>query len=296
MLHDVRYAPEIRRNLIYVLVFLELRYHLTFYGVCLEIFLNSVLIGTGHLINGFIVLDTILYDSSYDNSCFSYVTSFSNNEIDVITWHARLSHLRQERMYRLARKGMLGPLTKIKLPICENCLVGKTTRKPFSKRINAEKLLQLIHSDMCDPMNIKVKHEASYFITFIDDYSRFGHVYLISHKSEVLDCFKLYLNMVDNQLDINVKALKTDRGCEYLSKQFKELYNEKGIKKQLTIPETPQQNSIAERRNRTLWELVRSMIAQANLPISYWGDDLLIVAYALNRVPSKLVSSTPYKL
>ena len=139
LLHDVLYALEIQRNLISVHVLLELGYYLTFHGVCLEIFLNSVLIGTGHLINGFIVLDTILDCSSYDNSCFSYVTSSNNNEIDVITWHARLGHIGQETMYRLARKGMLGPFTKIELPICENCLVGKTTRKPFSKGIRAKK-------------------------------------------------------------------------------------------------------------------------------------------------------------
>ena len=60
-------------------------------------------------------------------------------------------------------------------------------------------------------MNVSAKHGTSYFITFIDDYSRFGHVYLISHKSETLDCFRLYLNMVDNQLDNNVKALRIDR-------------------------------------------------------------------------------------
>lgn len=76
-------------------------------------------------------------------------------------------------------------------------------------------------------MNVRTKYGASYFITFINDYSRFGHVYLISHKSEALDCFKLYLNIVENQLDSNVKVLRTDRRREYLSEQFKELCNEK---------------------------------------------------------------------
>ena len=181
MLHDVLYALEIQRNLISVHVLLELGYYLTFHGVCFKIFLNSVLIGIEHLINGFIVLDTILDGSSYDNSYFSYVTSSSNNEIDAITWHTRLGHIWQERMYRLTRKGMLGPLTKIELPICENCLARKTTKKPFSKGIRAEKPLQLIHYDIFGPMNVKAKHGALYFITFIDDYSRFGHVYLIFH-------------------------------------------------------------------------------------------------------------------
>jgi transposase InsO family protein len=130
-------------------------------------------------------------------------------------------------------------------------------------------------------MNVRARHESFYFITFIDD-SRYSHVYLISHKSEALDCFRQYMNMVENQLHKNIKALRIDRGREYFSEQFKMLYDEKGIKRQLTMPSTPQQNGVAERRNRTLQEMVRSMMAQANLPISYWGDALLIAAYILN--------------
>ena len=113
-------------------------------------------------------------------------------------------------MNRLTRKGILGLLTKVELPICENCLAEKTIRKPFDKGIRVEKSLQLIHSNICDTMNVRAKHGASYFITFIDDYSSFGHVYLISYKSEALDCFRLYLNMVENQIDNNVKVLRTD--------------------------------------------------------------------------------------
>jgi transposase InsO family protein len=101
---------------------------------------------------------------------------------------------------------------------------------------------------------------------------------------------------VENKLSTKIKALRTDRGREYLSEQFKNFYDEKGIARQLTIPYTPQQNGVAERRNRTLFDMVRSMMAQANLPISFWGDALLTAAYILNRVPSKSVSSTPYKL
>ena len=147
----------------------------------MEIFLNSILIGTGHLVNDFIVLDIILDNSSYDNSFFSFVTSSSNNEINDITWHARLDHIGQERMHRLVREDILGALTKVELPICENFLAGKINRKSFNKRIRAEKPLQLIHSDICGPMNVSAKHGTLYFITFIDDYSCFGHVYLISH-------------------------------------------------------------------------------------------------------------------
>ena len=78
-------------------------------------------------------------------------------------------------------------------------------------------------------MNVRARHGANYFITFIDDFKCFGHVYLISHKSEALDCFTQYTKLVDNQLSIKIKALRSNRGCEYLSKQFKDFCDEKGI-------------------------------------------------------------------
>ena len=170
--------------------------------------------------------------------CFSYLTESSNNNFDSCLWHARLGHIGQDRMNRLARDGLLGSNAKFELPTYEYCLQGKATRKPFGKGTRAEYPLQLIHSDICGPMSIKARHGASYFITFIDDYSHYGHVYLISHKYEALDCFIKYLNEVENQLDKKVKVLRTDRGKEYLSDQFKKLCEEKGIIKQLTMPRT----------------------------------------------------------
>ena len=95
---------------------------------------------------------------------------------------------------------------------------------------------------------------------------------------------------------MKIKTLRTDRGCEYLSDQFKSFCDEKGIARQLTIPYTSQQNVVAERRNITLLDMVRSMMAQANLPISFWGDALLNAAYVLNRMPSKSIPFTPYEL
>ena len=112
--------------------------------------------------------------------------------MDVNIWHARPGHIGQDRMHRLSREGYLGSLDKIELLICESCLAGKINRKPFGKGTRAESSLQIIHYDICGPMSVRVRHGASYFITFIDDYSRFGHVYLISHKSEASDYFNFF--------------------------------------------------------------------------------------------------------
>ena len=104
-------------------------------------------------------------------------------------------------MNRLTRECLLCSLANIDLPIWESCLAGKATRKPFGKATRAESPLQIVHSDICGPMSVRARHGAMYFITFIDDYSSFGHVYLISHKSKALDCFISYVNLVENQLD-----------------------------------------------------------------------------------------------
>ena len=120
-------------------------------------------------------------------------------------------------MTRLAREGLMGNLAKVTLSTCEHCLMGKSKRKPFGKATRASFPLQLIHSDICGPMNVRARHGGFYFITFIDDYTRYGHVYLISHKFEALDCFRRYMRLVENQLDKSIKALRTDRGREYLS-------------------------------------------------------------------------------
>ena len=87
-------------------------------------------------------------------------------------------------------------------------------------------------------MNVKAHYGAFYFLTFIDDYSRYGYVYLLSHRYETLDVFKRFIAKVETQLDWRVKILRTDQGHEYLSHMFKEFCEEKGIQRQLTIPDT----------------------------------------------------------
>ncbi|KAL0342871.1 UNVERIFIED_CONTAM: Copia protein [Sesamum angustifolium] len=171
------------------------------------------------------------------------------------------------------------------LVMCNIC----TEHSMKAKR--ATRPLELVHSDIYGSMNVRARHGAFYFLTFIDDYSHYGLVYLLSHRSEALECFNRFLAEVENQREMNLKVLRTDSGQEYLSEQFKRICEDKGI-----IRHSPKQNGVAERRNRTCLEMARSMMAQANLPISFWGDAILTAAYILNRVPSKSVHSTPYEL
>lgn len=129
------------------------------------------------------------------------------------------------------------------MPTYKHCLEVKTTRKSFGKvkRIYFSLQLVSLYIYIYGSMNVKVHFGAYYFIKFINNYTQFVHIYLISHKPEALNCFQTYGSLVENQLDERIKVLKIDQRCEYLSKQFKRLYNEKAIDSQLTILRTPQQ-------------------------------------------------------
>ena len=135
---------------------------------------------------------------------FAIGNSSGNSVVNDIKWHARLGHIGHDRLKRLVKTGLLGPIEKINLPICEQCLAGKAKRLPFGKAKRKILSLELIHSDICGPINIRARHGAEYFITFIDYFTRFGHVYLIFHRYEALDCFKSYSALVENQLNTKI--------------------------------------------------------------------------------------------
>ena len=99
--------------------------------------------------------------------------------------------------------------------ICEPCIKGKMTSKPFFKHWKSSELLEIIHSDICGPLKTKTHRGMEYFITFTDDYSRYGHIYLLKHKSEAIDKFKEYKLEVEKQLGLSIKHLNNDRGGEY---------------------------------------------------------------------------------
>ncbi|GJU90346.1 retrotransposon protein, putative, ty1-copia subclass [Tanacetum coccineum] len=171
------------------------------------------------------------------------------------------------------------------------------TRKSFPHRPErATDLLGIIHTDVCGPLRHVSRQGASYFITFTNGYSRYGYVYLLKHKHEVFETFKVFKNEVENQLGKTIKAIRSDRGGEYISQEFKDYLKANGIVQQLTPPYTPQHNGVSERRNRTLLDMVRSMMNLTTLPLSFWDYALESATRILNMVPTKKVDKTPYEL
>ena len=155
LLYDVLHAPGVQCNMFSVLTTLRLRFSFQFDGLQLDFYLNKTLYGHGFLSNDFFMLDL-------DHSSFSFIAHNDNVFYSVIG-HARLGHIGKDRLARLAREGLLGSIANVSLPICEPCLVGKAYRKPFGKATRATHPLELVHLNICGPMNVKACHDAIIF-------------------------------------------------------------------------------------------------------------------------------------
>jgi transposase InsO family protein len=134
-----------------------------------------------------------------------------------------------------------------------------------------------------------------YFMTFIDDRTRFCYVYLLKSKDEALHYFKIYKAEVEYQVERKIERLLSDRGGEYFSNDFSEFCAELGIIHERTLPYSPQSNGIAERKNRTLTDLVNAMLDTAGLSKEWWGEAILTAYHVLNRVPMKNKEITPFE-
>jgi hypothetical protein len=166
-------------------------------------------------------------------------------------------------------------------------------------------VLEIIHTDICGPFNVKSVDGYDSFITFTYDYSRYGYIYPIKERSEALDKFKIFKAEVENQHDLKIKIVRSDRGGEYYGQHtpygqvpgsFAKSLMEQGIVAQYSMPGEPQQNGVAERCNRTLMDMVRCMISYSTLPVSLWMEALKTAIHILNRVPSKSVPKTSYEI
>lgn len=208
-------------------------------------------------------------------------------------WHHRYGHLSYTGLLTLHNKNMVIGLPRVEQveKACEVCLRGKQHRVPFLKQSTwrvAEKL-ELIHSDLCGPITPSSHSQKRYLISFIDDFSRKTWIYFVLEKSKAFHYFKLFKSFVEKQTGMFIKCLRTDKGGEYNSGEFKEYCRDHGIKRQLTTAYTPQQNGVAERKNRSIMNMVRTVLTEKEIPKTFWPDAVQWKNHVLNRSPTSAV-------
>ncbi|KAL6334275.1 hypothetical protein AAG906_014675 [Vitis piasezkii] len=199
------------------------------------------------------------------------------NENSSILWHRRLGHISRERIERLVKEGILQNLDFTDFHVCMDCIKGKQTKHTKKGATRTNELLEIIHTDICGPLSVPCFTGEKYFITFIDDLSRYGYVYLMHEKSQAIDIFEMFIIEVERQLDKKIKIVRSDRGGEYYGRYDESGQNPSPFAKFL------EKRGIRAQRNRTLMEMVRSMMSYSSVPISLW-------------VPSKAVPKTPFEL
>ena len=183
-------------------------------------------------------------------------------------------------------------------PICEPCLAGKMHANPFpSSSWHASCPLELVHSDVHEVPY----HSFSgfrYWVTLIDNYSRYCFVLPIRAKSDVFAAaFKQFKAFAKNQTERKIKTLRHDKGGEYMSNAMLEFTNSSGIERQHTVRTRPQQNGIAEHANCVLSERITAMLKESGLVMAFWGEALAVLIHVWNRCPTAaLDNTTPYKL
>jgi len=141
-------------------------------------------------------------------------------------------------------------------------------------------------------MDISSVGGNKYFLTFIDDFSRKTWIYLLKSKDEVFQCFKIFKAFVERQSDKLIKMVRSDGGGEYKSNEFKRNCEELGLQHNITCPYTPQHNEVAERKNRTIMDMTRSMLKAKGMPNYFWVEAITCAVYLINKSPTRSVPNT----
>ena len=291
-LTDVLHVPEIRKNLVSGPILSKKGFKLVFESDRFILTKAGMYVGKGYLTEGLFKLNVLVTNTMNNNKNTSVyiVDSF-------VLWHARLGHVNNRSIYRMVNLNLLPKFDVNIHNKCEICIESKFARQSFkSVQERSNELLSLIHSDLCDFKAIPSRGGKNYFITFIDDCSKYCYVYLLHSKDEALNSFKTYKAEVENQLEKKIKVIRSDRGGEYESAAFSDFCAQNGIVHQTTAPYTPQQNGVAERKNRTLKEMINSMLNSSGLPHNWWGEALLTANFILNRIPFKNSNKSPYEV
>ncbi|GKA72550.1 putative ribonuclease H-like domain-containing protein [Tanacetum coccineum] len=217
-------------------------------------------------------------------------------------WHRRLGHMNFNNMNKLVRGNLVRGLP---LKIFENdhscvaCQKGKQHKASYKTKLmnSISKPLHMLHMDLFGPTNIKSLMKKSYCLVFTDDFIRFSWVFFLATKDETSGILKTFIIEIENQLDHKVKVTRCDNGTEFKNSIMNQFCEMKGIEREFSVARTPQQNGVAERKNRTLIEAARTMLVDSKLPTTFWAKAVNTACYVLNRVlVIKPHNKTPYEL
>lgn len=225
-------------------------------------------------------------------------TSFAARTTDycVHEWHLVLAHKNLADIRRMKSKGLRIRDCECS-DVCESCIKGKMSIKPFPKKSSPiTELLECVTTDVCGPLSKASLGGSRYFITFTDVFSKYTEVYFMKTKDEAFSLIKHYVEKVKNQLGKKPKVMRSDRGKEYFNKDVLNYLSSEGISFQCTVGYAPQQNGVSERKNRTLMEGARTLLVDAKLGRHFWAEAVRHLNYVFNRLLPQGSEKTPFEM
>lgn len=303
IIYDALFVPHLGVNLLSIPAVTAIGVNVTFKDddVTFQRGSNTIAVGsrTGsklYLLDMAFKSDTTTLHQALQSTSRSSV----NTPKSIRVWHERLGHLNLARIRSMVLSGVVTGLhlsPGIDDFVCHGCAFGKQHRLPFPTRgrTRADKIGQLIHSDLCGPMNHATPKGARFYVIFKDDFSGYRVVHFLKQKSEAMGHFKDFVAQCRIQTGHQVVTLRSDNGGEFTGESFSSWLRSEGIQHQTSAPYCPEQNGVAERDNRTIMEAARSMLHGRNLPPYLWAEAVNTAVYLLNRVSSSTVPNTPYQ-
>ncbi|GJV92728.1 putative ribonuclease H-like domain-containing protein [Tanacetum coccineum] len=221
---------------------------------------------------------------------------------ESMLWHRRLGHVNFKTINKLVKENLVRGLPSKRFEndqTCVACLKGKQHKASCKSKIqnSITQPLFMLHMDLFGPTFVSSLMNKKYCLVVTDDYSRFTWVFFLASKDETSGILKSFITEIENLVDKKVKIIRCDNGTEFKNRVMSEFCEKKGIKREFSVARTPQQNGVAERRNRTLIEAARTMLADSKLPTTFWAEAVNTACYVQNRVlVVKPHNKTPYEL
>ncbi|KAE8699425.1 hypothetical protein F3Y22_tig00110578pilonHSYRG00054 [Hibiscus syriacus] len=230
----------------------------------------------------------------------AYVDMTRKNETSDL-WHMRLGHVSYSKLSVIVKKSMLKGLPQLDVrtdTVCAGCQYGKAHQLPYDEsKFKAKEPLELVHSDVFGPVKQQSISGMRYMVTFIDDFSRYVWVFFMKEKSDTFSKFKEFRDSAEGEVGKKICCLRTDNGGEYRSNEFSQYLRECRIRHQYTCANTPQQNGVAERKNRHLAEICRSMLHAKNVSGRFWAEAMRTATFVINRLPQpRLGFVSPFEI
>ncbi|KAI3695477.1 hypothetical protein L1987_78474 [Smallanthus sonchifolius] len=237
------------------------------------------------------VNDLYILDMSQASSSVSTASCFVSKatEKDSILWHKRMGHLSLRKMNHLVHKNLVEGVTvkSFHLPdVCVSCKKGKQTKKSHKPKSQHSITipLELLHMDLFGPINRKSIAGDLYCLVVTDEYSRYSWVMFLKEKSETFEYVEILITKLESLYKLKVRRIRSDNGTEFKNHLMETFCQKLGIHHEFSAPYVPQMNGVAERKNRTLIEAARTMLADSNLPVQFWNEAIANACYTLNRV------------